>query len=407
MRDLEPWESDFMELRAQRESAFAKPYPKELIDMWTAGDRVMENEEGAGGGGGKDAGKDGGEEGAAAAAAGGGKGGKGQKKGGGGGGPAAAAAAAAAPAPEEAAAAAASRAPAPAAQLDDFYEKSDGAGGGAAASSAVALAPRVSAADKIGDTRSLDRAYSSRLLLLVRAAEGGKWGLPAAAAHEGEPLVQAAERGLRAAFGAGAHLEVWYAGRAPVGHWLRAYPPEEAAARGCYGERVFVYRAELLEGRFRMPSLREGGGEGCAYDDFHWLTRDETEAYLERALFKYVHQVAGAGAGEEFARNAAWRGALGGASVAGAVRGRALRVAAHKRLRLPAVATAEQARVAALPWGPEKVAALQREAAGREARAAEQRLRGQAAHEMLKLRPRVEAVRAALAAARAAAAGHA
>jgi hypothetical protein len=290
--------------------------------------------------------------------------------------------------------------------LDDFYERSDDAGGGGTATAAVALAPRFSAADKIGDTRSLDRAYSSRLLLLLRAAGGGAWGLPSTVAHEGEPLVQAAERGLRAAFGADAHLEVWYVGRMPVGHWLRAYPPEEAAAKGCYGERVFVYRAELLEGRFRMPHQREGGAGDCPYDDFHWLTRDETEAYLERPLFKYLHQVAGGGAGEEFERSKKWRASLGPCSIASATRKRAIRVGAMYKLRLPAVATLEQARLAALPWGPEKHAALEAEAARREARRAEQRLRSAANKEMLALRPRVEAVRAALAAARAAAAGY-
>jgi hypothetical protein len=398
MRDLEPWESDFIQLKMEREAAFAKPYPKELLDMWTAGDRVMEDGEGGKGGGAAVAKEGVGEGGASSGKGEGGKGGA-KKGGAGGGGAGAAAAGAPAPAPPPPSAA-------PGVTLGDFYERSDAVGGGSASTGTVALAPRFSAADKIGDTRSLDRAYSSRLLLLVRAAGSGKWGLPSAEAHEGEPLVQAAERGLRAAFGAGAHLDVWYVGRAPVGHWLRAFSPEEASARGCYGERGFVYRAELLEGRFRMPALREGGAGGCAYDDFHWLTRDETEAFLERPAYKYLHQVMGGGAGEEHARNAKWLRDLGGRSVGGATRNRALRVKAAAPLRLPAVATAEQARVAALPWGPEKTAALAEESKRRAARVAEQRLRTQANREMLALRPRVEAVRAALAAARAAAAGH-
>jgi hypothetical protein len=39
----------------------------------------------------------------------------------------------------------------------------------------------------------------------------------------GEPMVRAAERGLRALF-TDPLLDVWYVGRGPVGHWLEVYP---------------------------------------------------------------------------------------------------------------------------------------------------------------------------------------
>jgi len=221
--------------------------------------------------------------------------------------------------------------------------------------------------------------------------------------------VQAAERVVRGMFGADAHLDVWYPGVAPVGHRLVVYPPALAQAKGCYGERHFYYRAELLGGRFRLPeaSASTPPRAGCPYTDFHWLTRDETEAYLPRPLFKYLHQVIGAGAGEEASRTAAWRKRLEGKKW-GVGRGTAVRaarvaggVAGYTRLR--ALATGDQCALAAAPFAADpkgKLAALGAQSDRYHDRRREQATRAEAQRVTLQDRPRVEAIRAALTAAR-------
>lgn len=143
---------------------------------------------------------------------------------------------------------------------------------------------------------------------------------------------------------------------------LRENPPDVAAATGTFGAKVFIYRAEIIAGRFRLPAA--GGGR---YSDFGWYTRDEAEAVLARPQWKYLHQVMAAGAGEEYAREAAWRKRVEarGLTVAQATGRRAYRVnkarLGHAQwlatgaprtagYRMPAIATRAQAAVAALPW---------------------------------------------------------
>jgi hypothetical protein len=166
-------------------------------------------------------------------------------------------------------------------------------------------------------------------------------------------MVQAAERSLRALVRDPA-LDVWYVGNAPVGHWLQVYGPEQQKATGCYGAKVFFYRAEILRGRFRLPKAGAPDAAAFPYDDYYWLARDETEPLLARPMYKYVHQILGAGAGEEAARSAAWQAKISakGLTPAQATGRRAHRVAAQRgeAVRLPAVATRAQAQAAALPW---------------------------------------------------------
>jgi hypothetical protein len=335
MRDVEQWEADFLTMKYDREQAVAKLYPDALIDLWTAGDKVMETERGGESTGkpkGKGAAKD-----AKAAAEVVADGDAVENK-------------------EEAVAAL----PTGPLGLVDFYEKS-GAEANTTDSGAkgLALASRESSADSINDVRSLERAYSQRLALVVRDRASGNWTLPGGERFEGEPMKQAAERALRTTFGDHSLL-LYYPGNAPVGHWLKVYTPEEQAAKQCYGEKVFFYRAEIGRGRFRLPKEGESGfrsQDTFPYDDFRWLTRDEMEGVFtggSRPLWKYLHQVVGLGAGEEFARATAWKAKLqaGRQSMQKASGVRAWRVKMQRRngYRLPAIATRAHADLAAQPW---------------------------------------------------------
>ena len=350
MRDVESWESDFLEYAEARRHAEAKPYPQTLIDMFTASSTVLE-----GAGRGADA----------AAAGGGSEASPGSDAAGGDG----------TTASSGSDTGAASLAASSGARLDDFYE-AGGDGGDADAADARAglvLAPRATAADALGDVRSLDRAYSARLLLLLRDARSGTWTLPGGPRLEGERMVAAAERTMRSAWGApsSSPLDAWYVGAAPVGHWLEVFPEEVQAATGAYGAKHFVYRAELLGGKLARP--------GAGFDEWAWVTRDEAEERLPRPLWKYLHQVAGAGPGEEFARRAAWqrRVAAAGLTPAQASGRSAYRLAAARRTgaaRLPAVATRAQAELTAAPHGDAaKSAALAKELAAYAARVRLQR----------------------------------
>jgi hypothetical protein len=42
VRDVESWEADFLAIQMERYQALSKRYPKELLDMWTLSDRVLE-----------------------------------------------------------------------------------------------------------------------------------------------------------------------------------------------------------------------------------------------------------------------------------------------------------------------------------------------------------------------------
>jgi hypothetical protein len=166
-------------------------------------------------------------------------------------------------------------------------------------------------------------------------------------------MVQAAERSLRALV-RDPGLDLWYVGNAPVGHWLDVYSPAKQAKTGCYGAKVYFYRAEILRGRFRLPKAGAADAAAFPYDDYFWLARDETEPLLARPFYKYIHQVIGAGAGEEAARSAAWQAKIQarGLTVAQARGWRAHRVETQRgdAVRLSAVATRAQAAAAALPW---------------------------------------------------------
>lgn len=143
--------------------------------------------------------------------------------------------------------------------------------------------------DKLNDTRSLDRALTRRLVLLVKRKSDGLWTFPQGVRNNGERMVDAAKRHMLACYGP--KLREWYPGNGPMGHKLVVYSPEKQKATGVYGEKVgclcvlnltlawahgrdcsvfvawvqvFFYRAQIFRGRIRL---------GPDYEDYQWLTR--------------------------------------------------------------------------------------------------------------------------------------
>jgi hypothetical protein len=234
--------------------------------------------------------------------------------------------------------------------------------------------------------------------------------LPGGEVLEGESMVRAAERWLRTYF-SDPFLDAWYVGRSPVGHWLEVFPPEKQQKLGCYGAKVFFYRAEILAGRFRLPRTGPKAAQDprdpatFPYDDFMWLTRDETEAYLSRPMYKYLHQVVGAGAGEEYERVQKWKQSVEkrGLTIDQATGRRAHRVESQRLLgtRQRAVATRAQAELAAAKWDGSKTGALQQAVDQYYDRAREGRNISAQIRAKLNRRSMVSQVRDALSAARA------
>jgi len=124
---------------------------------------------------------------------------------------------------------------------------------------------RLSESDKLGDTRTLDRLYDHRLVLVVREKSTGRWTLPWVQREGEERLRAAAQRSV--ASSVGEELEAWVMGEFPLSVWLHEYSPEEQEAKGCLGEKRLFFRAEALDGRIRL--------DRDSFSDYQWLTRDE------------------------------------------------------------------------------------------------------------------------------------
>lgn len=158
------------------------------------------------------------------------------------------------------------------------------------AASRTRVAPRLTKNDEIGNTRTLDRAYADRLILCVRDAKTGVWTLPMGAYDVAgkEKLTDCAHRHLAAAVGS--DVDPWFIGNAPIGVRLEVFSPEQQSALRCFGRKVFVFRADILDGRVEL---------GAEYNDYQWLTRVEA---LKQRIFddergdqwaEYVHRISG------------------------------------------------------------------------------------------------------------------
>ena len=186
--------------------------------------------------------------------------------------------------------------------------------------------PRQTEADKISDFKSLDRALASRLVLLVREADSGRWVLPGGSRMHGERMVDAAARHVYSAVGK--DVNVWFPSNAPMGHWLQVFTPEQQQATQCYGAKVFFYRGEIINGRPALPeagvgptadSSHEGLEAGLDkllnahnYDDFRWVTRGEAaeQGLLAEDMAPLLQDVMGASPCEVSALQVPGQGAV-------------------------------------------------------------------------------------------------
>lgn len=321
IRDAEKWENDFDKWVLERFNADAKQYPEALMNQWRAGEKVLGDAKQSAGGAGK---------------------GEGKKEGG---------------APDGAAAAGSRKGKkdeAASSDMSQFYDDTSLATSDSqeATVKGFQASPRTTPADEIANFRSLERAYTQRLVLIVKDKATGQWTVPQGERFDGETMQASAQRWTRAMFGADSTAILWFLTDAPVGHMLNVFPPEKQQALQCYGEKVYFYRAEILKGRFRMPAEGDARSRDFKYSDYAWVTRDESEKYFNRPFYKYMHQVIGAGAGEEITRKTQWLQKIQqkGLSIGQATAQRSDRVQRKRRLGeyMPLVATQQHAALASL-----------------------------------------------------------
>lgn len=135
--------------------------------------------------------------------------------------------------------------------------------------------PRETEADRTGDMRSLDRALSRTLYLLVQTPDG-QWRLPAAPIQPGESLSRAAERIMVQS--CGPNMNTWVVGNAPVGHYNKIYKTPQVISTDDsenslerLGEKTFFMKVRIMAGQADLKKNAFG------LKDFKWLAKEEVE----------------------------------------------------------------------------------------------------------------------------------
>ncbi|OCK99115.1 mitochondrial 54S ribosomal protein mL46, partial [Cenococcum geophilum 1.58] len=134
------------------------------------------------------------------------------------------------------------------------------------------LMPRVTAADRRGDVKSLDRLLQRSLYLLVKNREG-RWTFPDDKVVGRENLHQAAERVLVQA--GGLNMNTWVVGNAPIGHYSFDFLTRRSDLQKNVeelGEKVFFMKARIMAGQANLTNNKFG------LSDFKWLAKEEIES---------------------------------------------------------------------------------------------------------------------------------
>lgn len=142
------------------------------------------------------------------------------------------------------------------------------------------LAPRRSKADETNDMKALDRAMQRTLYLIVKKPrEQHAWQFPQGGLEKDEHLHQAAFRELTEE--CGEDIDVWLVGRAPIGHYVYAYPPEHTKKHPQYkGSRVYFMKGHIFAGQVK-PDQKE-------IVDFAWVTKEEMKEYVSKDYYEAV-----------------------------------------------------------------------------------------------------------------------
>ena len=153
--------------------------------------------------------------------------------------------------------------------------------------------PRITEADRTGDTKNLDRSLQRTLYLLVRNGEKGKWWFPSDGLVGRESLhtvsdhfyifiwawlnniTQAAERIIVHA--GGVNMNTWVVGNIPLGHFVLNYSKskeDKEKSQEFRGEKFFFMKGRIMAGQANLENNKLG------LTDFQWLAKDEIQKLL-------------------------------------------------------------------------------------------------------------------------------
>ncbi|KAL8698105.1 MAG: hypothetical protein Q9201_006759 [Fulgogasparrea decipioides] len=135
--------------------------------------------------------------------------------------------------------------------------------------------PRVTEADRVGDTRSLDRRLQRTLYLVVKKGKEGRWWFPNDGLVGKESLHTAAERIIVHA--GGVNMNTWVVGNIPLGHFILNYKTskeDKEKPQGFRGEKFFFMKGRIMAGQANLNDNKLG------LTDFQWLAKDEIQKLL-------------------------------------------------------------------------------------------------------------------------------
>ncbi|KAL8902275.1 MAG: hypothetical protein Q9207_004793 [Kuettlingeria erythrocarpa] len=139
---------------------------------------------------------------------------------------------------------------------------------------AVRPMPRVTEADRVGDTRSLDRLLQRTLYLVVKRQDG-RWWFPSDGLVGKESLHTAAERILVQA--GGLNMNTWIVGNIPLGHFVRNYLEARVGkdkSQLIKGSKTFFMKGRIMAGQANLKDNKKG------LTDFQWLAKEEIQKTL-------------------------------------------------------------------------------------------------------------------------------
>ncbi|KAL8775375.1 MAG: hypothetical protein Q9209_000383 [Squamulea sp. 1 TL-2023] len=135
--------------------------------------------------------------------------------------------------------------------------------------------PRITEADRVGDTKSLDRKLQRTLYLVVKEGKEGKWWFPNDVLVGKESLHTAAERIIVQA--GGMNMNTWVVGNIPLGHYIHNYGvtvEKQDKSEELRGEKFFFMKGRIMAGQANLADNKLG------LTDFQWLAKDEIQKTL-------------------------------------------------------------------------------------------------------------------------------
>ncbi|KAI9659379.1 MAG: 54S ribosomal protein L17 mitochondrial [Bathelium mastoideum] len=147
--------------------------------------------------------------------------------------------------------------------------------------------PRVTEADKEGNTKSLDRSLQRTLYLLIKNAEG-RWIFPHTRVMGKESLHTAAERLLVQT--GGINMNTWVVGNVPIGHCefnFRRHIAQQKENLEELGEKTFFMKARIMAGQANLAQNAFGD------TDFQWLSKEEIENFVTQQYWASIRNMLG------------------------------------------------------------------------------------------------------------------